>query len=129
MMLTNLEQPRASMPLSADFNLKAPKDTHDYSCLLACLDRNRRLMTYSPGARLAARLVHAVLAREHVLRRHRPGRPGAVKRPSRFPYENPFCMGLLYGRAGRLTAKNGGFRPGQEAGFDIDRSWAGQNQG
>jgi hypothetical protein len=23
------------------------------------------------------------------------------------------CMGLLYGRAGRLTAKNGGFRPGQ----------------
>ena len=22
-------------------------------------------------------------------------------------------MGLLYGRAGRLTAKNGGFRPGQ----------------
>ena len=24
-------------------------------------------------------------------------------------------MGLLYGRAGRLTAQNGGFRPGQEA--------------
>ena len=23
-------------------------------------------------------------------------------------------MGLLYGRAGRLTAKNGGFRPGQK---------------
>jgi hypothetical protein len=23
-------------------------------------------------------------------------------------------MGLLYGRAGRLTAENGGFRPGQE---------------
>jgi len=22
-------------------------------------------------------------------------------------------MGILYGRAGRLTAKNGGFRPGQ----------------
>jgi hypothetical protein len=31
-----------------------------------------------------------------------------------FPYENPFCMRLLYGRAGRLTAQNGGFRPGQE---------------
>jgi hypothetical protein len=30
-----------------------------------------------------------------------------------FSYENPFCMGLLYGRAGRLTAENGGFRPGQ----------------
>ena len=24
-------------------------------------------------------------------------------------------MGLSYGRAGRLTAENGGFRPGQEA--------------
>jgi hypothetical protein len=26
-----------------------------------------------------------------------------------------FCMALLYGRAGRLTAENGGFRPGQHA--------------
>jgi hypothetical protein len=26
-------------------------------------------------------------------------------------------MGLLYGRAGRLTAKNGGFRPGQWVSF------------
>ena len=36
----------------------------------------------------------------------RPRPPGAVKRPSRplaFPYVNRFCMGLLYGRAGRLT--------------------------
>jgi hypothetical protein len=28
-------------------------------------------------------------------------------------------MGLLYGRAGRLTAENGGFRPGQFADFDF----------
>ena len=26
-------------------------------------------------------------------------------------------MALLYGRAGRLTVKNGGFRPGQETDF------------
>jgi hypothetical protein len=30
-----------------------------------------------------------------------------------FPAVNRFCMALLYGRAGRLTAKTGGFRPGQ----------------
>jgi hypothetical protein len=45
-----------------------------------------------------------------------PRPPGAVKRPKRslaFSYGNPFCMGLLYGRAGRLTALFGGFRPGQ----------------
>jgi hypothetical protein len=30
-----------------------------------------------------------------------------------FFYANPFCKGLLYGRAGRLTALFGGFRPGQ----------------
>jgi hypothetical protein len=41
------------------------------------------------------------------------GRPGAVKRPWRFSYVNRFSMALLYGRAGRLTAENGGFRPGQ----------------
>ena len=32
-----------------------------------------------------------------------PRPPGAVKRPERslaFSYENPFCMGVLYGRAG-----------------------------
>ena len=43
-------------------------------------------------------------------------RPGAVKRPQRslaFSYENQFCMGLLYGRARRLTALFGVFRPGQ----------------
>jgi hypothetical protein len=45
-----------------------------------------------------------------------PRPPGAFKRPYRslaFPYENPFCMALLYGRAGRLTTLFGGFRPGQ----------------
>jgi hypothetical protein len=30
-----------------------------------------------------------------------------------FSYVNLFCMAFLYGRAGCLTAKNGGFRPGQ----------------
>jgi hypothetical protein len=33
--------------------------------------------------------------------------------PLAFSYENPFCIGLLYGRTGRLTAENGGFRLGQ----------------
>ena len=36
----------------------------------------------------------------------RPRPPGAVQRPQRslaFSNENPFCMGLLYGRTGRLT--------------------------
>jgi hypothetical protein len=32
-----------------------------------------------------------------------------------FSYKNTFCMGLLYGRAGRLIAENGGFWPGQLA--------------
>jgi hypothetical protein len=34
-----------------------------------------------------------------------------------FSYVNRFCMGLLYGRAGRLNTKNAGFRPGQYAGI------------
>jgi hypothetical protein len=34
-------------------------------------------------------------------------------------------MGLLYGRAGRLTAENGGFRPGQWTGIgDFPFVWA-----
>jgi hypothetical protein len=41
------------------------------------------------------------------------GPPGAFKRSFAFSLVNRFCMGLLYGRAGRLTAKNGGFRSGQ----------------
>jgi hypothetical protein len=28
-----------------------------------------------------------------------------------------FCTALLYGRAGRFTAKNGGFRPGQDGAY------------
>jgi hypothetical protein len=31
--------------------------------------------------------------------------------PFAFSIGNRFCMALLYGRAGRLTAENGGFRP------------------
>ena len=48
-----------------------------------------------------------------------PRPPGAVKRPWRslaFSYGNAFFMGLLYGRAGHLTALFGGFRPGQLSG-------------
>jgi hypothetical protein len=33
--------------------------------------------------------------------------------PLAFFIVNLFCMALLYGRASRLTAKNGGLRPGQ----------------
>jgi hypothetical protein len=40
--------------------------------------------------------------------------PGRLSAPSVSP-NNVFCMALLYRRAGRLTAKNGGFRPGQES--------------
>ena len=36
-----------------------------------------------------------------------------VQAPLAFSYVHRFSMALLYGRAGRLTAKNGGFRPGQ----------------
>ena len=43
---------------------------------------------------------------------HGPGPPGAVKRFA-FSIVNWVCMALLYRRAGRLTAQNGGFRPGQ----------------
>jgi hypothetical protein len=45
--------------------------------------------------------------------RDRFGPLGAVKWPLAFPTVNRFSMALLRGRAGRLTAKNGGFRPGQ----------------
>ena len=34
------------------------------------------------------------------------------KAPLAFSYVNLFCMALLYGGAGRLTARNGGFRAG-----------------
>jgi hypothetical protein len=39
--------------------------------------------------------------------------------PSAFSIVNRFCMARLHGRAGRLTAQNGGFRPGQ---FTIDEA-------
>jgi hypothetical protein len=59
----------------------------------------------------------ASVLREHAALRaegHGPGPPGAVKRPhAAFSDINRVSMALLYGRAGRLTAKNGGFRPGQ----------------
>ena len=42
-----------------------------------------------------------------------PGPPRGVQAPSALSDVNRFSMVLLHGRAGRLTAKNGGFRPGQ----------------
>ena len=64
-------------------------------------------MAGSPSARLGSHHVYVVDARIGAERfSHGPGRLGAVKRrPLVFSYENPFCTGLLYGRAGRLTAK------------------------
>jgi hypothetical protein len=47
--------------------------------------------------------------------RARPGRFKRPWRPAALPYANRFWMGLLYGRAGRLTAQNGGFRRGQSS--------------
>ena len=45
----------------------------------------------------------------------RPGPPWGGYAPLAFPIENQFCVAFLYGRAGRLTPQNGGFRPGQGA--------------
>jgi hypothetical protein len=44
-----------------------------------------------------------------------PGRPGRLSGLSVFLrlYVNRFSIAVLYERAGRLTAKNGDFRPGQ----------------
>ena len=67
-------------------------------------------MTDSPGARQGALGMNPIEARSHF---GLSAPPGAFKRPLAFSYENPFCMGILYGRAGRLTVENGGFRPGQ----------------
>ena len=50
-----------------------------------------------------------LLRREEGAVRAVPGRLSAIA----FSCVNRFCMGFLYGRAGRLTAENGGFRPGQ----------------
>jgi hypothetical protein len=52
----------------------------------------------------------------HRLRRELCQLPGPTRggeAPSTFSAVNRFRMGRLYGRAGRLTAKNGGLRPGQ----------------
>ena len=43
----------------------------------------------------------------------RPSPPGRLSGLPAFPILNRFCMALLYGRARRLTAQNGCFRPGQ----------------
>jgi hypothetical protein len=50
-----------------------------------------------------------------VLDQHCPGRARASKRPLCSPQSIGFCTALLCGRAGRLTAQYGGFRPGQSA--------------
>ena len=56
------------------------------------------------GAQLREALeVFAVFARS--------GPPGGGSAPFAFPIVNQLCMGLLYGRAGCLAARNGGFQP------------------
>ena len=42
----------------------------------------------------------------------------ATPAPGRKRLVNRFRMGLLYGRGGRLTARNGRFRPGQKGDSD-----------
>ena len=67
----------------------------------------------------SASLYHKIRtsAAERVRQDHRrPGPPGPAKRPCRFPQLIGFLWRFLYGRSGRLTAKNGGFRPGQTSG-------------
>jgi hypothetical protein len=66
-------------------------------------DRGRRRLgrRLRPGAGAGAAALPTVRA------------DGGGQAPSAFSYVNRFCMGLLYGRAGRLNTKNGGFRPGQ----------------
>ena len=44
---------------------------------------------------------------------NRPGPPGGGWAAFAFPIGNRFCVALLYGRAGRVTAQTGGLRPGQ----------------
>jgi hypothetical protein len=51
--------------------------------------------------------------KDMMARQHGPGPPGGVQTTFAFCIVNPICMALLHGRAGRLTAHNGGFRPGQ----------------
>jgi hypothetical protein len=48
---------------------------------------------------------------------HQAARPGRL-RPFASPTVNQFCVALLYGHAGRLTARNGDFRPGQAGKVD-----------
>ena len=50
---------------------------------------------------------------------HRPGPRGGVSVSLAFPTVDWFSAARLCGRAGRLTAKNGGFRPGRAVLFFI----------
>jgi hypothetical protein len=50
-----------------------------------------------------------------------PGSPGAFT-PLAFSTVNIFAMAFLYGRAGRLTAENGGVRPGQTCSWPSPKS-------
>ena len=72
-------------------------------------------LSVNPTATVEAQAGDTISGRRVVLA-DCPRPPGAVKRHQRsvaFSYANPFCMGLLYGRAGCFTALFGGFRPGQ----------------
>ena len=47
----------------------------------------------------------------------RRGPPNPFGAPLAFPMTKRFCAARLHGRGGRVTAQNGGFRPGQDAGM------------
>jgi hypothetical protein len=68
---------------------------------------------YIPGDLSAYIADEAAPHYEFPTARARPGRLGASMASGAFPTVNRFYMALLHGRAGRLTAENGGFRPGQ----------------
>ena len=54
--------------------------------------------------------------------------PGRLSGLSVFSIESQFRTGLLYGRAGSLTALFGGFRPGQYLGYRPKRPGQGQKK-
>jgi hypothetical protein len=86
------------------------------------LNRHLEAVGWSPGNAEANPLEQEgsppVTAADYATVRTRPGRLSALS----VPHRNRFFMALLYGRAGRPTAKNGGFRPGQRLSADDVRA-------
>ena len=83
------------------------------SCPVAVSRKWQSDLSVAWAARAHARARGPGAGRARLIRALGPGRLGAVKRHSSFPIKIYFVWGFLYGRAGRLTAENGGFRPGR----------------